>query len=293
MKGRSPVFVCVVFVLSAMVQTTIRAEAPTSDKVFTAVETRQDGWSFSIHPPGFPSTFVSIDGSMHILFAGQPASRDERTGWPQLPYEVLSLGIPPGTSVSATLVDAVYETFENQEVAPVPSYSYNEQNEAVATYSRDPAAYATNRFLPSEVVHVERPFTFRSQRVATIRVAPYQYNPARRTIKRLVSGRLEVRLIATRPGEVSPPTGKRVADPHFEGIYRNLLENYDQAADWRISPETVSRPGIDSSRTWFETGQTYYRVRIAEDGWYRITPSDLQSVGASFSQVDSSRLRIY
>jgi len=292
MKGRIRFFAILALLLPAAAQTGARAEAPSPGSIFSIVESREDGWTVAVRTAGSPSTYVSVDGATHILFARQSASLDERTGWPQIPYELLSLGIPPGASVSASLVDPVYETYENQDVAPVPSVTYDDQNEAVLAYRKDPAAYRLNQFLPSEVVQVEPPFSLRSQRIATVRLAPYQYNPARRTMKRLVSGRLEVRLTGG-GSQINSPPGVSVPDPHFEGVYRSLLENYDQARGWRMSPRSGARAQEDSSRMWFEPGETYYRIRVAEDGWYRITPSDLQSVGTGFALIDTSRLRIY
>ncbi|MCK5571364.1 MAG: hypothetical protein KAJ12_01325, partial [Bacteroidetes bacterium] len=293
MKGRIGLSVGLLCIVSAAHLVAYGADAPPGGKIFSIDETRADGWTVSVRPSAFPATYLTVDGGTHILFSRQPASTDERTGWPKLPYEVLSLGIPPGTFVSAQLVDEEYETYENQEVAPVPSYTFDEKNEAIATYKKDPAAYRLNQFLPSNIVLVDSPFTLRSQRIVTIRVAPYQYNPALRTMKRLVKGRLEVQLKAIEDGAMAQPSFSAVGDPHFEGVYKALMSNYDQARSWRTLARSTARTMVDSSRGWFEAGPTYYRIGVSDDGWYRITSADLQSVGTSISQIDTSRLRLY
>jgi len=47
------------------------------------------------------------------------------------------------------------------------------------------------------------------------------------------------------------------------------------------------------SNSWINFGQPYYKIRIADDGIYRLTYSDLQSAGVPVGSLDPRRFNIY
>jgi len=88
------------------------------------------------------------------------------------------------------------------------------------------------------VLTVDPPFTLRQQRVVTLRICPYQYNPASGTLRHLVSATLKVRSVpAGGPAEAYKGRMGAYRDPYFEDVYKSLLFNYAQAKEWRASPD--------------------------------------------------------
>jgi hypothetical protein len=241
-------------------------------------------------PSAFPLSSVDIDGRKYLLYAGATDQARALPGMPLLPVEAFGLGIPFGTVPDVQLVDAVYATDEDQLIAPAPSYKFTEEQEAIPQYTIDRVAYSRSAFFPETQVSVEEPATIRYQRIATVRISPYQYNPASRTLRRLVRATLSVHLKPDgRPGDLSLRPSP--SDPFFEDAYRGLMLNYEQARVWRMAKTQPGPP--DSTRDWFETGRTYYRLLVPEDGWYRVTKAQLVAAGAVPSMIDPPTMKVF
>jgi hypothetical protein len=249
------------------------------------------GWEIGFTYRPVQSTTVDISGTSHRVFLSPSAEGEP--GIPQLPYEAFSIGIPPGTTIRVRLLDAEYETMAEQDIAPAPEYTMDGEGNATPAYSRNAAVYAQDRFFPSDEVVIESSFMLRKQRIATVRVAPYRYNPAQRLLKRLVRGRVVVSL---EDAPYSPANAVQTGahpDPHFEHVYKSILLNYEEARQWRIVEPSKPIHPIDSTRAWFETGRTYYKIPIAADGWYRVTKADLIAAGANPSTIDVPSLKMF
>ena len=251
-------------------------------------------WTVAYSYRPVPTATTEVNGTPHIVFTSPLHPESSKPGVPGLPVEIFTLGVPFSANVTVTLVDPVYEEEAKQDVAPTPTYKIKDDKDAVATYVKDAAAYGRNAFFPSTPVNVLQPISIRQQRIATIRIAPYQYNPVTRILRRLQKATLKVTLnqtpaaIATGPARV--PASR---DTYFEDVYKHLLDNYEQARQWRGEEATLARVTTDSTRTWFETGKKYYRIKISNDGWYKVATSDLISAGTDPSIVDWSTLHIF
>lgn len=249
-----------------------------------------DGWTIEYsHKPATESV-VFINGIPYTIFAGSPVDH-EREGEPMLPVEVFTLGIPSGSSIRAELVDPVYETLTEQNVAPVPGHTFTEEGEAVEQYVKNPLAYGQDRFTPQNPLFVEQPILLRQQLLSTLKLHPVQYNPVTRTLKRLIRARIDVRLVAGSKARVGSAP---MDDRYFEESYRNLLDNYEESKQWRVAgTESGETSGPDPTRDWFEVGRTYYRIPIASDNWYRVTKADLAAAGADPASIDPNSLKVY
>ncbi len=256
---------------------------------FTLLARTPDHWTVEYSPGIFSRTAVSVSGKTYQFFGGDQVAGMTAIGAPQLPVEVLTLGVPWGSSVEATLVDPVYEEQPGVLVAPCPSYTVDEKRQTTASFLVDKEIYSQDRFLPRQSLAVDRPFTLRQQRVSTIRIAPYLYNPSTRVLRRLVKGRLEITLLHDSSiGKEVPSAGGEGTDPWFEDVYKSLVWNYEEAKAWR--GRTILRTTDDPTRDWFNTGQKYYRVPVATDGWYRLTLQDLSTEGASIADLSTLQM---
>ena len=252
-----------------------------------------DGWTLAYARDPVQSTTLTIDGELHLFFGTGTNFGPAPAGAPALPVDVISLGIPPGTTLTAELVDPAFESYENQLVAPVPRNAPESENVSRMVFQKDAAQYSQNKMFPEQPVHIESPYTLRGQRICTIRLAPMQYNPATRILRRLVRATVRIRIVAQGRGSVAMPlVGRPAEDPSFEDVFRSLLWNYEEARQWRQPIVAAKVSAGDSTRTWFETGRVYYRIPITADGWYGVTTGDLHAAGATLAGVDPSSFRI-
>jgi hypothetical protein len=282
---------CILLVVLAPTVSVAGAVSHGGGPTFKLLAQTQNHWSVEYTPGSFPRTPLSIAGEIYQSFGSDAISGMTTVGAPQIPVECLTVGVPWGSMVEASLVDPVYEDQSGVLVAPCPGHVVDDDHQTTASYVVDKGAYAQNRFLPSKSLISEPPITVRQQRIATIRIAPYLYNPSTRHLRRLVKARLDINLV--RDSSVSQQRISTLespgSDPLFENVYKSLMWNYEEAKSWRAS---ANIPGVqDATRDWFNLGQKYYRVPIAVDGWYRLTAQDLNAVGVAVT--DPSRLQMF
>jgi hypothetical protein len=246
------------------------------------------GWTVRYAPGPLRTTTVEIDGTPHLLFTGASASVSADPGQPQLPLESISFGVPADAVLTAELLEPVYEQDARQYVAPVPSHARTGDEETVTLFEKNRDAYRTNRMFPGRELWTDPPFRLRGQTIATIHLAPVQYNPSTLSLRRLVGGRIRVQVT---PAQVTPASrGKSPPDPFFEEVFKGLLVNYEEAREWRTV--AVQNPSAaDPLRDWFVTGRTYYRVPVVSDAWVRLRRADLP--GGGWTAGDTASLALF
>ncbi len=242
----------------------------------------------SATPSGWTINYMStVHASGSVVINGQSYMRYESVGdllgsegTPGLPIDVVNLGIPRGAALDVSLKDVVYETIRDQRIAPHPSFRIDDNHEAIAEYHIDPAAYEKNAYLPASAATAGTPFSFRQQVLCPIRVAPLQYNPALHLVRRIVRATIVIQLRSSAALEKVPSPGS--PDPLAEGMYKELVLNYDQAKQWR-EPPGMRPPSTtsDSTRAWFNPLAPYVKMGIVQDGWYRVSRQAFQAIGVT------------
>ncbi len=272
---------------------TLAAVPENTGGTFRLLARNADGWSFTVHAVPRPVSKVQLPGGEYTIFSGEPQERGGAPGSPYLPSEQLSIGVPFDVDVVADLQNPVYEDVQGVLVAPTPAYRMTEEHEAVSEYALDSRAYSRDAFLPGNTLIVDPPFVLRQQRICTIHLAPYQYNPAQKTLRRLISGTLHVRYAQSPTTARAHPGGSQETDPQFEEVYRSLIANYDEARMWRANTRATNPQPVDTTGTWFETGRQYLRIPVAKDGWYVVSKQQLSSAGISMNSFGENDARLF
>jgi len=198
-------------------------------------------------------------------------------GKPQVPLRAVFLGIPQGSSVRAQILEAELQDIGEVDLAPVP----RGDDWGTTSWIKDPEVYATNVLYPSAVAQLDKPITFRSQQIASLMFYPIQYNPVLR--KAYCCHKMRV-LVTFTPGRGAP---QEAYPDGFDDVFRSLLVNYEQAKAWRkpLNPPKTTSFVFDSG--------PWYKVKVLENGLYKVTGSDLQKAGVDISQVDPRTLKVY
>jgi hypothetical protein len=198
-------------------------------------------------------------------------------GKPEIPLRSVLFGVPFGAGIRVQILEADLQDLGEIDLAPVP----RGDGSGEMAWAKDPAVYSSHALYPPGVAQLDGPFQVRSQRVGFLRLSPIQYNPA---LKRAYLCRKMRVQVSFTPGKGVPqgayPDG-------FEDVFKSALVNYEQAKLWREPP---SPPRIQSFI--FDTGP-WYKVKVLEDGLYKVTGSDLQKAGVDISQMDPRTLKLY
>ena len=258
-----------------------------------SIQSTSDGWTLRYIPRFYRTASIDIDGISHRLFPDPSAAVPSDSGSPQLPLETINLGIPFGVIVAVDLVNAVYFDEPGQFVAPVPSYRPTSNGETSPHYEKSRAAYSIDALYPRREVWVDPPSVIRGQRICAVHLTPYRYNPATHLLRHLTSATLRVHVVGGSLNPLAPAKAGVNEDPHFEEVFRGILANYSEARIWRNPSVNPLRKQAEATHDWFVPGQTYVRIPVAVDGWYRVTTQDIAQAGISPGQIDTSSYALF
>ncbi len=221
-------------------------------------------------------------------------------GTPDLPSRIVWIGVPEGVEVrvSATALDV--QRFDGVRVVP----RVREDSSATPTAATLEAAAAAEPYratdLDAPLARVVAVTGMRAQRVAAIAIGAARYGAALRQLS--VATRVAVTVDFV--GSPAPGPTPR-AEPAFEGVYRNLLLNYESARAFRRppgwSPEASSRGGrfVTAGQTpphitrGFEVASSWVKVTVSRKGIHEIVGADLAAAGVDLATIDPTALRLF
>jgi hypothetical protein len=198
-------------------------------------------------------------------------------GEPDVPSVVLTVGVPQGGTADVRILENQQSVMENVVVEPARPLAVYEEP-VPGTVSVLGPAYRRDEMFPKDAMSVSGPSYYRDLNTITITVHPVRCNP----IKKQVSVSSRIRLSITFKGK---PVLKAFPPDLFEPLYRAAIVNYDQCRSWR---REQSRGGANpfSSRTWF-------KIKVAEEGLYKIGYDELRKAGLDPRQFDPKTMKIY
>ncbi|UCF78827.1 MAG: hypothetical protein JSW03_00690 [Candidatus Eiseniibacteriota bacterium] len=206
----------------------------------------------------------------------------EEEGLPQLPYTAALLGVPFGKEPRLSVVSD--ETATRSGVVPLPTprafIADGEFPTPVREFAIDETFYGGGTVYPSEVAVLARLATLRHQKVVSVNLFPFRYEPAARRL--VYSTELIVRVDFVETGEREPERMNLDAAPSFElyseGLYQGLLINYEQAREWRMKPRSEVKPlELPVSQASNE-----YKIAIDSAGLYRVSYSDIPGLTGTY-----------
>ena len=255
-----------------------------------------DGLVLEASGQDFGLATVVLDGQVYQrvdlpggLFAPEPGS-------PAVPVLGELVGVPPGAQVTVEVVAGEYDEIPDVDLIPIPRTEYlgiGSEQRAVLRYERNNRVYDGDGFYPGQQALVTQTGMLRDQRVAGISLRPIQYNPSRKVLR--VARRLRVRVRFVAASGVRPMVNAIGApvEPEFEPVYRKALLNAEQSRGWRSRGRGQARPLRKAAPDWYDPLRTYHKVRVREDGVYRLDLSWFADSGINLAQKDLDHLKLY
>lgn len=209
-----------------------------------------------------------------------------RPGAPAVPVRGAILGMPFGSRAVVQVVEADYDELEGIDLMPVPTIEWLGSEDhpfSRSVYDRDAAIYQRPGFYPEAEAIIAHTGVLRDQQVAALSLRPVQYNPVQRRLRIARHLRVRVQFIpsATRPA-VRP-----VRDTDgFAPVYQKGLLNAEQARKWRGQRAVAPK----QTRDWYDPTAPHYKIRIFEDGLYRMDARWFAESGITLSDLDRVQL---
>jgi hypothetical protein len=159
-------------------------------------------------------------------------------GEASLPVVTKFVQIPNNRNVRVVIRNSAYEIYSNFRVAPYSAPPLrdtrgNEQPVAVnSTY------YATNDFLPNEIVSVKEIAAFRDVRVAVVTISPVLYNPLTGELKAYSLIDFEL-VYEGSSNENNVNSLSHGIARSFENLYKDLIVNYEAPSHFTSAPKLL------------------------------------------------------
>ncbi len=126
---------------------------------------------------------------------------------------------------------------------------------------------------------------YRGYYLARIEVTPFYANPSTHAASFAQSVDMQLSKATTKTSAARPQV--KLNDPHFDRILRELIVNFDDAQPYQM-------PAVsDTTGGWFNTSAKYIKLQIPNDGIYRITKTELDSIYPAIASVDPGTFQIF
>jgi Peptidase family C25/Interleukin-like EMT inducer/CARDB len=126
---------------------------------------------------------------------------------------------------------------------------------------------------------------YRGYYMARIEITPFYGTASARTVSFAQSIDVQLNKVRTKTAVVRPQV--KMNDLHFNRILQELIVNFDEAQPYQM-------PAVnDTTGGWFNTSAKYIKLAIPNDGIYRITQTQLDSVYPSITGVDPRTFQVF
>ncbi len=268
-----------------------------------------DGLAFEVNVPWDQILLqpVSIEGKSYIQVSLPGWSATGDPGSPQLPFSVKQIGIPFGAGVELQVVLGPSHTLVlDAPVLPVVTRSIDLDlsnaltssdgfPSAVDEYVEDGAVYGGAGY-PGLLAEVTSDGVMRQQRIAGISVFPVQYNPSSQELVVYESMQISVKFSGMRSLDSGDA---RLESDAFESLFEGELLNYGTARQYR-QPDLVFTPsllelsaGIRAAGIPWTSPEPGWRIKVREDGFYKLTYTELSAAGVPVDSLDPRTIEMY
>ncbi len=219
--------------------------------------------------------FISIDGRQYraVNFSGSVRNPSASTGSPDARSRHLMLGVPYENGLNAEVLTSSYRNIPG-ELAPVPEVRGGIERNAEFVYTRK------NDFsINNEPLLLGEGGMVRGLNVQDVYLNAVSQDGG--SVKLLT--KMVVRFT------FGNTTGNTSYDDEF---LSELVINYDMARKWITRKPLTLKKGAAVGQTVLASGK-WYRFEAPEEGFYKITYSQLASFGINASTVDPRTIKIY
>jgi uncharacterized repeat protein (TIGR01451 family) len=237
---------------------------------------------------------VSQDGPCQLIHAAEFLNRS-LPGSPSLPVGGGMVGVPPSVDLNLQIAENEWVVVNGiYDICPTatPVIETTPAGETRITgqqVKRDPVAYNQTGFYPETSIEIASQGYIRSQRVAVVKVQPFQYNPISGELR--YASRIRFRISFLPQENFAGPalqTGS-VDEGYFEPAIQRALLNYASARDSRVLQSVRDRiqptlPGLN---------ETAYKLLVSRDGIFTVTYSDLQAADVSVDNIDPRTFHLH
>ena len=248
----------------------------------TILQSNERGMIIEWRPAQLNSQTITINNRPFRQISISNGKTLNRPGQPNVPWRLISVGLPSERAVRLTILDVQKRTLENVDLAPVPFVGKDRNGISTFHYRLIDSLYTRSTPFPQQIVQPAPPAYFRDLPIQNILLSPVQYFPASHRLVVYEKIRLQIRF--SRPATVHN-TGQR--KDLLDEVARQTILNFDRAKNWR-------KGRVQSLKKVKLLPQgPFYKIVIKEDGLYKITPSVLETAGIDLNSFTLDQVQMF
>ncbi|KPL04037.1 MAG: hypothetical protein AMJ90_02370, partial [candidate division Zixibacteria bacterium SM23_73_2] len=212
-------------------------------------------------------------------------------GKPMLPFSGTLVEIPQGAKVELEILDYEKSLKSNYHICPFPELEIQRKDGKIFTYEnyiKDEDLYSSDIYFPQRIVELGFQGKLRDKKVVQLKFLPFQFNPQRGQLIVYTSILVKVKLVGGqfKRSEIGLPTLYTKKDP-FEPVYRSKILNYSPGKERHIQNEAYFK------KHDFNFFENAYKIKVAEDGIYKLTYDDLTRAGVDLPSLNPEKIDVY
>lgn len=246
------------------------------------IQSDEREFTFEFTPIFHPISIVAgeLETFTSITFDGEVALSSATPGEPLLKFRNIAFRLPGLSNHSVEILQADYETIPNILLSPVPNVYKDEQGNNFSKLIKDLTAYSAIDFLPSEIVKITDIGTTRGAALGNIHIYPVQFNPSINTIRKYTRVKIKVTFGSS---ELAGITHRE------DELLKGVGINYETGKHWYLTQAFAKKQAQTNSVL---ANGTWFRFTINEDGIYKLTGTQLISIGVP-ANTNPNTIKIY
>ncbi len=304
-KGRSILIIwtAVLFVIGLMLPAKASGEGVRTAEASRLLGEESTGVRFTVTVPVEELELEEIEenGKTYTRVGLPGWSQTAQAGAPSLPLVVEQVGAPLGAEVTLYVVPGQARVERlSAPVLPVVTQRAEMKPpvegepllpEMVYVVEEDASVYGGGEY-PGSLAVVMNDGMVRQQRVLGVVVYPVQYNAQRQELT--VYETLEVEVRFSGGGFEG---GEAEDSAAYESVLEGELLNYEGAQGWRAVPleaeGRMSPLGLTGAGVPWAPPEPGWRVKVRNDGFYRLSYAELVTAGLPVSSLDPRTIKMY
>jgi hypothetical protein len=277
----------------------------------TVIESTPNGLQFEIQIPWEQLLIipVQLEGRNYVKVSIPGFYISDQSGKPSLPFASEALGVPYGAKITVQVIPEEAHTFElsapvipavTREVAWLTQTELSREPVDPILFDKvteDRAIYDGHDAFPSNLASIASDGIIRQQRVVGINTLIVQYQPDELTLT--VFERLNV-IVSFNNRQPDFNESKVIESSPYENFFREHLLNYEEARLWRqegtAAVETNQMNEAQTSGAFsghWSPPSPGWRIKVREDGIYKITYNELRDVHFPVMSLAPSTLQLF
>ena len=242
-----------------------------------------DGFIYTLNIVNEP---YKIEGHQKRIIDYYNAIDESNPGLPALPSKTFIVALPPYSKIKVQVINQKYDFIPNVLPRSNPKISLAGDSSLIYSETEIEQKHYKSELFPSQQFEITGYTWIRDYYCAIIKINTHRYNWQKRQVEILNTAKLKVQF-----DEQKPFTLNTSAEGDFDESLEDVILNYEQVKNFRSFQPLITQD--DSTGNWIDYSREYVKLKIPNDGIYRIYYNDVINYGLNPAQIDPLTFKVY